>query len=199
MKRISTVLLVVIGVAIASIGSRTEAEPRVRLRTSAGDIVIRLFPDRSPLTVQNFLAYVRDGYYDGTIFHRVIDGFMIQGGGLDANMQEKRSQPPIRNESDNGESNRRGAVSMARTNDPHSATSQFFINLVVNDFLDYGAQDAGQWGYTVFGEVASGMEIVDRIGGVPTTTVGAYRDVPEVPIVIERATIEESEESEDAD
>ena len=194
MKRMWSVLLVALAVAMAPGSSAIAQAPRVRLSTNVGAIVIRLFPEQSPLTVQNFLGYVHAGYYDGTLFHRVIDGFMIQGGGLDRGMQEKPAGPPIPNESNNGVANRRGSVAMARTGDPHSATSQFFINLVSNDFLDYGAQGSGQWGYAVFGEVVGGMDVVDRIARVATTTRGAYRDVPVDPIVIEQATIEASED-----
>ncbi len=153
-------------------------------RTSLGTIVIGLYKDKSPISVDNFLKYVRAGHYDGTIFHRVIPGFMIQGGGYTPEMEEKPTRPPIRNEAKNGLRNSRGAVAMARMDDPDSATSQFFINLRDNHALDFGIRGAG---YAVFGEVVKGMELVDRIAAVPTTGRGQHQNVPEVSVVIRRA------------
>ncbi len=168
--------------------------PKVRLSTSMGDIVIELYPNKAPKTVANFLSYVLDGFYDGkdgkgaTIFHRVVPNFVIQGGGLTADLIQKATKDPIINEANNGLKNKRGTVAMARTSDPNSATSQFFINLVDNDFLDYveGEND----GYAVFGEVVEGMDVVDKIASVETHTVGQYENVPVEPITINSATVE---------
>ncbi len=172
--------------------SGTEAEtgaenPLVALKTSQGEIVVELMPDKAPATVKNFLNYVDSGFYDGTLFHRVIKGFMIQSGGFTAGMERKETDPPIVNEADNGLKNKRGTIAMARTGDPHSATSQFFINLEDNAFLDFKAKTDRGWGYAVFGKVVQGMEVVDRIGAVRTGTVGGYRDVPVEPVLIEEA------------
>jgi peptidyl-prolyl cis-trans isomerase B (cyclophilin B) len=161
---------------------------QVVLETSKGKIVLELFPEKAPLTVQNFLAYVKSGFYDGTIFHRVIPKFMIQGGGFTPDMKTKTTQPPIKNEADNGLRNDRGTIAMARTPDPNSATAQFFINSVNNDFLNHKSKDMRGWGYAVFGKVAEGMDVVDAISGVPTGTQGPHQDVPVDPVVIEKAT-----------
>ena len=163
--------------------------PVVTMETSLGSIQIELYPQEAPRTVENFLAYVRDGFYDGTIFHRVVPGFVIQGGGFSADMQEKRTRPPIPNEAANGLKNSRGTLSMARTMDPNSATSQFFINLRDNAALDYRGNSAREMGYAVFGKVVSGMDVVDRIGKVATTSRGPYQDVPVQPVVIESARL----------
>jgi len=162
---------------------------QVKLATNRGDIVLELDPVKAPKTVENFLAYVESGHYDGTIFHRVIDGFMIQGGGLTADMKQKPTRAPIPNEADNGLKNLRGTVAMARTQDPNSATAQFFINVADNDFLDYRAPTVQGWGYCVFGKVVQGMDVVDAIKSVKTGTVGPYRDVPLEPVVIEHAEV----------
>ncbi|MCB1606602.1 MAG: peptidyl-prolyl cis-trans isomerase [Xanthomonadales bacterium] len=163
------------------------ANPTVELETSSGRITLELYPEKAPTSVENFLSYVRSGHYDGTIFHRVIDRFMIQGGGFDQEMKQKEVGAPIRNEAKNGLKNKAGAIAMARTSNPHSATAQFFINLVDNANLDYPSPDG--WGYTVFGAVTEGMDVVRQIGQVRTTTVGYYRDVPAEPIVIESARV----------
>ncbi|WP_432698252.1 peptidylprolyl isomerase [Marinobacterium sp. YM272] len=163
-----------------------QADERVQLETSMGAIQIELYADKAPKTVANFLEYVNSGYYDGLIFHRVIPGFMIQGGGMDASMQPRANRAPIENESDNGLSNQRGTLAMARTRNPDSANSQFFINTVNNQRLD---GMPGKPGYTVFGRVVSGMQVVDSIGNVETTTRGPFRDVPVTPVVIEKATL----------
>ncbi len=163
------------------------ANPVVELKTSQGPIRLELFPEKAPESVDNFLAYVRGGHYDGTIFHRVIGNFMIQGGGFDRDMKQRDTKAPIRNEAKNGLKNKAGSIAMARTSAPHSATAQFFINLVDNTSLDYPSPDG--WGYAVFGQVTEGLEVVKKIGGVRTTTVGYYRDVPAEPIVIESATV----------
>ncbi|WP_155309147.1 peptidylprolyl isomerase [Desulfosarcina ovata] len=163
--------------------------PRVKMTTSMGDIVIELDPAAAPKTVDNFLAYVNAGFYDGTIFHRVIAGFMIQGGGFDAQMQRKATRPPVVNEADNGLSNRSGSIAMARTSDPHSASAQFFINVKDNDFLDHRAKNRKGWGYCVFGKVVAGMNVVQAIEHVATTVRSGMRDVPEAPVVIEKVAI----------
>ena len=156
---------------------------RVELKTSEGIIVIELYPDKAPLSVANFLQYVRDGFYDGLIFHRVIDGFMIQGGGIKPDMTEKSTRAPIANEAKNGLKNEAGTIAMARKPDPNSATSQFFINLVNNDGLDYPAPDG--YGYAVFGKVVSGFDVVQKIGKTKT----GYADVPKTPIIIQSAKV----------
>ncbi|MGA8261102.1 MAG: peptidylprolyl isomerase [Arenicellales bacterium] len=155
-----------------------------KMTTSLGDITIELYQDKAPQTVENFLEYVDSGFYDGTIIHRVIPGFVLQGGGLTPDMQRKATRAPITNESDNGLHNLRGTLSMARLPDPNSATSQFFINLNDNAHLDY--QGSGQWGYAVFGKVVDGMDVVDKIADVKTTTRDGYQDVPATPVVIEQ-------------
>ena len=160
------------------------AAPRVALETSKGRVVVELYPDKAPKSVENFLAYVDAGFYADTIFHRVIPGFMIQGGGFTADLQKKDTRPPIENEADNGLSNKRGTVALARTGDPHSATCQFYVNLVDNRPLDHRSKDPQGWGYTVFGRVVEGMDVVDAIAAVPTTTRAPYRDVPVEPVLI---------------
>ena len=163
-------------------------KPVVLLETTSGDILVELYPDKAPETVANFLKYVDNGFYNNTIFHRVIPGFMIQGGGLTARMQQKDTEAPIKNEADNGLKNDRGTIAMARTMDPHSATAQFFINLVDNDFLNFQAPSGNGWGYCVFGKVTEGMDVVDKIAKVKTTTVGMYQDVPSDLVVITGAS-----------
>jgi peptidyl-prolyl cis-trans isomerase A (cyclophilin A) len=160
------------------------AGPVVVLETSMGRIRIGLYKDKAPITVNNFIQYLRSGHYDGMIFHRVIPNFMIQGGGFEPDMTERPTRPPIRNEARNGLRNLRGTIAMARTNAPDSATAQFFINLKDNVSLDFGIRGAG---YAVFGEVLDGMDVVDKIALVPTGSKGAYQDVPTVPVVIKRA------------
>ncbi len=157
--------------------------------TSLGDFTIGLFADEAPITVDNFLQYVKDGYYDGTIFHRVIPGFMIQGGGFTEDMSQKVTRDPIKNEADNGLKNERGTLSMARTNVVDSATSQFFINVSDNAFLDHGSRD---FGYAVFARVADGMDVVDKIAAVQTADRGMHQNVPVEPVVIDSARIVES-------
>lgn len=162
---------------------------KVRLATSAGDIVLQLERDKAPKTVDNFLAYVKSGHYAGTVFHRVIPTFMIQGGGMDKDLVEKKTQPPIALESANGLSNARGAVAMARTSDPNSATAQFFINVQDNAFLDQPNSRDGN-GYAVFGKVVEGMDVVDKIRAVPTANKGPHQNVPVEPVLIKKATLE---------
>ena len=163
----------------------------VRFETTHGAIVLSLDAEKAPRTVENFVQYVRDGFYDDTLFHRVIDGFMVQGGGFAAGMQQKRTRAPIPNEADNGLRNQRGAIAMARTPDPHSATAQFFINVADNVFLDFKAKTDAGWGYCVFGRVTEGMDVVDRIKGVATTSRAGHRDVPAEDVVIDRASVVE--------
>ena len=159
----------------------------VKLETSMGDIVLDLDSEKAPKTVANFLSYVDAGHYDGTIFHRVIDGFMIQGGGFDAEMQEKSTAAPIENEADNGLANDPYTIAMARTMDPHSATAQFFINVKKNDFLNHSAKNDAGWGYAVFGKVVKGHGVVNKIKAVDTGRHGMHDDVPKEPVVITRA------------
>lgn len=161
---------------------------RVELKTSHGDITIQLDTENAPISSENFLQYVKDGFYDGTIFHRVIDGFMIQGGGMNEQMQQKPTRDGIRNEADNGLKNRRGTVAMARTMDPHSATAQFFINVADNEFLDHRAPDTQGWGYAVFAEVVEGMDTVDAIRAVRTGNSGFHQDVPLESVIIQTVT-----------
>jgi peptidyl-prolyl cis-trans isomerase B (cyclophilin B) len=178
------VFLMGTGLAIAA-----DPLPRVKLATSQGDILVELDSAAAPKTVDNFLAYVKDGFYDGTIFHRVIAGFMIQGGGFDVEMKRNSPRPPILNEADNGLSNKIGTIAMARTADPHSAGAQFFINVKDNAFLDHRGKTSQGWGYCVFGRVVEGMNVVRAIENVPTTSRSGMRDVPEAPVIIKQATV----------
>lgn len=166
----------------------------IKLETSMGDIFLELETEKAPKSTKNFLTYVKDGHYDGTIFHRVIDGFMIQGGGMDADMKEKSTRDPIENEADNGLTNEPYTVAMARTMDPHSATAQFFINVKKNDFLNHRGKSAEGWGYTVFGKVVKGHGVVNKIKSVSTGRKGFHDDVPLEPVTIIKA-----EEVEQAD
>jgi peptidyl-prolyl cis-trans isomerase B (cyclophilin B) len=159
----------------------------VILHTNRGDIGIELDADNAPKTVENFLQYVREGHYDNTIFHRVIDGFMIQGGGMEPGMKQKRTRAPVANEAGNGLKNKKYSLAMARTSDPHSATAQFFINVKDNDFLDYKGPSPQGWGYCVFGKVVSGMDVVDAIAKVPTGSSGMHQDVPRDDVMITKA------------
>jgi peptidyl-prolyl cis-trans isomerase A (cyclophilin A) len=174
--------------SIAAVSHAQETKPlQVSMKTSMGEIVIELYPDKAPKTVENFLAYAKDGYYSGTIFHRVINNFMIQGGGMTRNLEPKRTKSPIQIESQNGLKNKAGMVSMARTSQPDSATSQFFINTVDNPDLDFPAPDGH--GYTVFGKVVKGIEVVNKIRAVPTIRTGNMGDVPVSPIIIDSVTL----------
>jgi cyclophilin family peptidyl-prolyl cis-trans isomerase len=167
-----------------------EISPKVRIQTNLGDIVVELNKEKAPQTVANFLSYVNDGFYNGTVFHRVIDGFMIQGGGFTEDLQQKATKSPIQNEADNGLKNDRGTIAMARTNNPNSATAQFFINVVNNDFLNHRNKTTRGWGYTVFGKVVQGMDVVDSIRKTPTGPSGPFRkDVPKTPVVIQSVTV----------
>ena len=180
--------LVVLSAAAASPGAFS-ADPQVDLRTNMGTVRIELYPEKAPKSVENFLKYVRDGHYDGTVFHRVIPGFMVQGGGFTLDMKQKPTRPPVPIESKNGLKNEVGTVAMARTSDPNSATSQFFINVNNNTFLNYPGQDGN--GYTVFGKVVDGMDVVNKITAVPTGNKGGHQNVPNQPVVIESAKVVE--------
>ena len=168
----------------------------VTLHTNFGDIKIALNHEKAPITAENFLNYCKSGFYNNTIFHRVIDGFMIQGGGMEAGMREKSTAAPNQNEANNGLSNKRGTIAMARTSDPHSATAQFFINVADNTFLDHRAKElfgkkvVQEWGYAVFGEVVEGMDVVDKIKGVKTGNSGFHQDVPKEDVIITSVSVE---------
>lgn len=178
--------------AIVSCSIAHAANPQVELKTNKGTIAIELYPDKAPATVENFLRYVKAGFYDGTIFHRVIPGFMIQGGGYTPAYDRKPTERPVKNEADNRLKNETGTVAMARTNDPHSATSQFFINVADNAFLDFSSPTPRGYGYTVFGKVVTGMDVVSQIAKVPTGSAGPFRkDVPVDMVVIEKATLKQ--------
>ncbi len=189
MRRLSLALLLTAALPTLAF-AQAAADPDVILHTSEGAIGLELFEEEAPQSVENFLAYAEAGHYDGTLFHRVIDGFMIQGGGFDADFQQKPTREPIDNEADNGLSNRRGTLAMARTGDPHSATAQFFVNVADNPSLDHVSPQSGRtWGYAVFGRVVEGMEVVDTIKRLPTGTRGRFQDVPQEAVLIERAEI----------
>lgn len=165
----------------------------ITLHTNHGDIVIKLFSDKAPVTAANFLDYCRSGFYDGTIFHRVINGFMIQGGGFVSGMDQKETNAAIKNEANNGLKNTRGTLAMARTSAPHSATAQFFINVVDNDFLNFRSESGDGWGYCVFAEVVDGMDVVDSIKSVKTGRNGMHQDVPVEDVIIKNVTIDDKE------
>lgn len=177
------------GIAIATgillmTAEPVHSEPSVVLSTTLGEITIELYPDKAPVTVENFLAYVDTGFFDKTIFHRVVPGFVLQGGGFTEKMEQKKTRPPIKNEAENGLKNKRGTLSMARTSDINSATSQFFINLKDNSFLDHGTRD---FGYAVFAKVTAGMDVVDKIAAVPTGNRGMFQDVPVKSVIVQSA------------
>lgn len=161
----------------------------VTLHTNYGVIKLNLFADKAPATVANFISYVKDGFYDNTIFHRVIDGFMIQGGGFTPDMDQKETKATIKNEANNRVANTKGTIAMARTSDPHSATCQFFINVADNSFLNFSAENSQGWGYCVFGEVVEGMDVLDKIKAVRTGRFAGHSDVPVEPVLIERAEL----------
>jgi len=163
--------------------------PRVKLHTNQGDMVITLDAAKAPKTVENFLTYVKEGFYNGTVFHRVIDGFMIQGGGFEPGMKQKQTHAPIENEANNGLKNDKYTLAMARTSDPHSATAQFFINVANNDFLNFTAPTPNGWGYAVFGSVTEGTDVVDKIKGVKTGNKGFHQNVPNEDVIIEKAEV----------
>ena len=173
--------------ALAGQAQAADPDPAVKLETSMGDIIVRLDSRKAPISTANFVQYVKSGFYDGTVFHRVIKNFMIQGGGMGADMKQKPSRASIRNEADNGLKNKKYTIAMARTGDPHSATAQFFINVVNNEFLNHTAPSGQGWGYAVFGKVVKGQEIVDAIKKVRTTRKGYHDDVPFDAVVIDKA------------
>lgn len=176
--------------AVAPQGGSAAEQPRVRLQTNMGVIVLELNHDKAPKSVDNFLRYVREGHYDGTIFHRVIPNFMIQGGGFTTDYKQKATHEPIGNEANNGLKNNRGTIAMARTSDPQSATAQFFINVVDNDFLNYSSSTSQGWGYAVFGKIVEGMDVADKIVKIPTGPGGPFpTDAPRQQVIIEKASI----------
>lgn len=188
MNRLFIPLLILIStITFPAIAADDSRATKVLLETNKGNIELELYPDKAPVTVANFLRYVDEGFYKGTIFHRVINSFMIQGGGFDAAMKKKKVHASIQNEADNGLKNERGTIAMARTSDPHSATAQFFINHVDNDFLNYTERSTRGWGYCVFGRVTNGMKTVDAIADVFTTRVNGMKNVPEETVIITNA------------
>ena len=187
---IAGVVLLCCGIAFVACTPRKGDKPMVILETSLGVIKVELYPDKSPVSVKNFLTYVKEGHYDGLIFHRVIRDFMVQGGGFTKEMGERGSKhPPIRNEADNGLTNDRGTLAMARTSVVDSATAQFFINVVNNDVLNHRAKTPQGYGYAVFGKITEGMDVVDKIRAVPTGNSGMFQDVPLQPVTITKATV----------
>ncbi|OAH99962.1 peptidylprolyl isomerase [Methylomonas methanica] len=175
--------------SFATENKMSNTHSKVKLTTSLGDVVIQLEDEKAPLSAANFLGYVKQGFYSGTIFHRVIPGFMAQGGGFDSSFKQKETNAPIKNEADNGLKNKRGTLAMARTNDPHSATAQFFINYKDNSFLDHTSPSPSGWGYAVFGEVIEGMDVVDAMAKQATGNRGPHQDVPKTDIVIDKAEV----------
>ena len=188
MRLLAFLLSLTLGVAMSS--ATASSNPRVQLETSLGNIVLELDAEKAPKTVENFVQYVKDGHYDGVVFHRVIPNFMIQGGGYDEKMKERSTRAPIKNEASNGLKNVRGSIAMARTSNPNSATSQFFINVADNKRLDFRAPDAQGYGYTVFGKVVSGIDVVNKIAAVPTGAAGPFAsDVPKERVMIKAAKV----------
>ena len=185
----SMMLLLTSTLSFATENKMSDTSSKVKLTTSLGEIVIQLNPEKAPISSANFLTYVNEGFYNGTIFHRIIPGFMAQGGGFDTDFNQKAVHDPIKNEADNGLSNKRGTIAMARTNVPDSATAQFFINYKDNSFLNYSSPTTSGWGYAVFGEVIEGMDIVDEMAKQPTGNRGGHQDVPQTNIVIEKAEV----------
>lgn len=183
--------LVAVGCTLLAAGNTacTYDAPRVRFTTNYGEIIVELDAHKAPATTKNFIAYARDGFYKDLIFHRVIPGFMIQGGGFDKDMRQRQTRPPIQNEADNGLRNLRGTIAMARTADPNSATAQFFINLKDNAFLDFKDKTPQGWGYCVFGRVVEGLDVVDKIAALETATLGPHADVPKETVTIYRMTV----------
>ena len=190
MKAVSRHFVLFLFSAILMTTTNVQAETAtVKMETSKGTIVLELDAAKAPVTVENFLTYAREGFYDGTIFHRVISNFMIQGGGFTADMTQKPTHDPIRNEAGNGLGNDTGTIAMARTSDPHSATAQFFINVRDNQFLNFSGESMQGWGYAVFGKVTEGMEVVNAIRDVSTTTLGGFQDVPAETVTIEKVSV----------
>lgn len=192
MKSLRKQLLLFVFISFFMITTNSQAETTmVKMDTNHGTIMLELDADNAPNTVANFLTYANEGFYDGTIFHRVISNFMIQGGGFTDDMNQKTTHDPIKNEANNGLSNVTGSIAMARTGDPHSATAQFFINVKDNDFLNFSSETPQGWGYAVFGKVTEGMDVVNKIKDVSTTTKGPYQDVPAETVIIEKVTVVE--------
>lgn len=190
--RVVTMILCLGGVlALAGQAQAADPDPAVKLETSLGDIVVRLDARKAPISTANFVQYVKSGFYDGTVFHRVIKNFMIQGGGFTPDLKQKSARASIRNEADNGLKNKKYTIAMARTSEPHSASAQFFINTKDNDFLDFKSQTPQGWGYAVFGKVIKGQEVVDKIAAVQTGKKGYYDDVPMESVIIKKAVIVE--------
>ncbi len=177
--------------ATQSNGEKMATNPQVKIETTLGDITLELDATNAPISTENFISYVKDGHYDGTIFHRVIPNFMVQGGGMNPDMSEKTSKASIKNEANNGLKNDKGTVAMARTNDPHSASAQFFINVKDNDFLNFRSEDMQGWGYAVFGKVVDGMDVVDKIEKVQTGDKGFHQDVPQDEVILNKVTVVE--------
>ncbi|MGZ8238405.1 MAG: peptidylprolyl isomerase [Methylobacter sp.] len=185
----SMMLLLTTTLSFATENKMSDTPSKVKLTTSLGEIVIQLNPEKAPISSANFLTYVNEGFYNGTVFHRIIPGFMAQGGGFDTDFNQKAVHDPIKNEADNGLPNKRGTIAMARTNVPDSATAQFFINYKDNSFLNYSSPTTSGWGYAVFGEVIEGMDIVDEMAKQPTGNRGGHQDVPKTNIVIEKSEV----------
>ena len=186
---LSMMLFLTSTLSLATENNMSDTQTKVKLTTTLGEIIIQLNTEKAPVSSANFLTYVNEGFYNGTIFHRVIPGFMAQGGGFDTSFNQKAVHAPIKNEADNGLTNNRGALAMARTNDPNSATAQFFINYKDNSFLNHTSQTPSGWGYAVFGEVIEGMDVVDTMAKQATGNRGGHQDVPKTDIVIEKAEV----------
>ena len=186
---LSMVLFLISTLSFATEKNMSDIQTKVKLTTTLGDIIIQLNTEKAPVSSANFLTYVNEGFYNGTIFHRVIPDFMAQGGGFDTSFNQKAVHAPIKNEANNGLTNRRGTLAMARTNDPNSATAQFFINYKDNSFLNHTSPTSSGWGYAVFGEVIEGMDVVDAMAKQPTSNRGGHQDVPKTDIVIEKAEV----------
>ena len=186
---LTLMLFLITTLSFATENNMSDTQNKVKLTTSMGDIVIQLNAEKAPISTENFLTYVKEGFYTGTIFHRIIPGFMAQGGGFDTDFEQKEVHDAIKNEADNGLKNTRGSLAMARTPDPDSATAQFFINLKDNSFLDYSSPTPNGWGYAVFAEVIEGMDVVDAMADVATGNRGHHQDVPKEDIIIEKAEI----------
>ena len=186
---LSMMLFLTSTLSFATENTMSETQTKVKLTTNLGEIIIQLNTDKAPVSSANFLTYVNEGFYNGTIFHRVIPDFMAQGGGFDTSFNQKAVHAPIKNEADNGLTNKRGTLAMARTNDPNSATAQFFINYKDNSFLNHTSKTSSGWGYAVFGEVIEGMDVVDAMAKQPTGNRGGHQDVPKTDIIIEKAEV----------
>ena len=186
---LSLTLLLISTLSFATEKPMTDTHTKVKLTTSAGEIIVQLNSDKAPISAANFLTYVNEGFYNGTIFHRIFPGFMAQGGGFDTSFNQKSVHDPIKNEADNGLTNNRGTLAMARTNDPNSATAQFFINYKDNTFLNHTGKNASGWGYAVFAEVIEGMDVVDAMATQATGNRGGHQDVPKTDIIIEKAEV----------